>query len=118
MASILLRRHIQTTATRLIKRNVSVTAARFQASSLDESTPKRVGHDVFDTHIVEDLQGMSAHEILAEKGTRKESKMRHFTGVCWLRYVPSKTNSIDLPNASQLWVNRDTHRQSEQLLNL
>lgn len=31
-------------------------------------------------HIAEDLQGVSASEILAESGTRKDAQMRHFTG--------------------------------------
>lgn len=35
---------------------------------------------VFDTHIVEDLHGMHASDILAETGSRKEAKIRHFTG--------------------------------------
>ena len=38
------------------------------------------GKNVFDTHTVEDLHGMHATEILAEAGTAREAKMRHFTG--------------------------------------
>lgn len=33
-------------------------------------------------HTVEDLHGMSAVDILSETGTRKDTAMRHFTGVC------------------------------------
>jgi hypothetical protein len=35
---------------------------------------------VFNRHIAEELQGVSASEILAESGTRKDAQMRHFTG--------------------------------------
>lgn len=38
------------------------------------------GKNVFETHTVEDLHGMSASDILAESGTRADSKLRHFTG--------------------------------------
>lgn len=34
----------------------------------------------FNRHIAEELQGVSASEILAESGTRKDAQMRHFTG--------------------------------------
>ena len=44
------------------------------------------GKNVFDTHTVEDLHGMHATDILAEAGTAKEAKMRHFTGE-WAFYV-------------------------------
>lgn len=40
----------------------------------------RATKHAFDTHVVEDLQGRSAQDILAETGARKESTMRHFTG--------------------------------------
>ena len=46
---------------------------------------------MFDTHTVEDLQGMHAADILAETGTRKDAQMRHFTGKFGLhcsRYAP------------------------------
>jgi NADH dehydrogenase (ubiquinone) Fe-S protein 2 len=36
---------------------------------------------VFDHHTVEDLQHMTAAEVLAETGTRKDAQMRHFTGM-------------------------------------
>lgn len=36
--------------------------------------------NVFQTHTVEDLHGMSAAEILTETGTRADAKFRHFTG--------------------------------------
>ena len=35
---------------------------------------------MFDHHTVEDLHNMSATEVLAETGTRKDAQMRHFTG--------------------------------------
>ena len=40
------------------------------------------GGSAFDRpHTVEDLHGMSAIDILSETGTRKDTSMRHFTGV-------------------------------------
>jgi NADH dehydrogenase (ubiquinone) Fe-S protein 2 len=48
------------------------------SSTTTTSTPG--GKNVFKRHIAEDLQGVSASEILAESGTRKDAQMRHFTG--------------------------------------
>jgi len=81
MASSLLQRRLLQTASRFIQRNISTSGVRCNANPTEESTANRAVQNVFDTHIVEDLHGMTAAEILAETGTRKDSKMRHFTGV-------------------------------------
>jgi hypothetical protein len=81
MASILLRRQLRQNAARFLRRHVSSTAARQYAIA---DTSKGTGiRSVQDTHIVEDLQGMSAADILSEDGSRN-TKMRHFTGGCSL----------------------------------
>jgi NADH dehydrogenase (ubiquinone) Fe-S protein 2 len=80
MASALLRRCLPPTTTRTIQRYISTTAARYHASQTEE-VENRAVQNAFDTHTVEDLHGMTAAEILAETGTRKDSKMRHFTGM-------------------------------------
>ncbi|KAN0121631.1 NiFe hydrogenase-like protein [Russula decolorans] len=48
-------------------------------SSTTSSTTTPGGKNVFNRHIAEELQGVSASEILAESGTRKDAQMRHFT---------------------------------------
>ena len=71
MASTLLRRQLTSTPRSLtyIRRDLSYARPLFK-NALD-----RHGHTV------EDLQGMSASEILAETGqSRADTKMRHFTG--------------------------------------
>jgi NADH dehydrogenase (ubiquinone) Fe-S protein 2 len=51
------------------------------SSSSSTTTPDGgVGKNVFNRHIAEELQGVTASEILAESGTRKDAQMRHFTG--------------------------------------
>jgi NADH dehydrogenase (ubiquinone) Fe-S protein 2 len=69
MASALLRRLVL--PKRAISRSISTSPARW--------TPE-VTKNPLDTHTVEDLHGMSAAEILAETGTRADTKLRHFTG--------------------------------------
>ena len=63
------------------RRHLSRSAAA-QAEPAPASTGAMTagGKNVFDTHTVEDLHGMHATEILAEAGTAREAKMRHFTG--------------------------------------
>ena len=39
-----------------------------------------------DFHTVEDLQGMTALDLLSETGTRKDGQMRHFTGTYFIRF--------------------------------
>ncbi len=77
MASALLRsaaRITRTTKTsRLSARSLSVTS---RSQNEDRTDAKKSG---FDYHTVEDLHGMTAHEILS--GPKEDPKMRHFTGV-------------------------------------
>ena len=83
MASILLHRQLRQNAARFVQRqrHVSSTAAR-QYATADPSKGTGI-RSVHDTHIVEDLHGMSAAEILSEEGSQS-TKMRHFTGQCSL----------------------------------
>jgi NADH dehydrogenase (ubiquinone) Fe-S protein 2 len=80
MASVLLRRQLSRTAPRIIRRHLSSTSSLQAGPSVQQSVPSEGAKNVFDTHTVEDLHGMSAAEILAETGTRADAKMRHFTG--------------------------------------
>ena len=61
-------------------------AARAEPAPASAAATTLGGKNVFDTHTVEDLHGMHATDILAEAGTAKEAKMRHFTGE-WTFYV-------------------------------
>ena len=61
-------------------RNFSTSPSVLQAEPETTGARTSTGKSVFDTHIVEDLHGMHASEILAESGTRKDAQMRHFTG--------------------------------------
>jgi NADH dehydrogenase (ubiquinone) Fe-S protein 2 len=82
MASVLLRRQLA--------RNISFANRRLFSSTssvLAQAAPQGPtattgdgGRNVFNKHIAEDLQGVSASEVLAESGTRKDAQMRHFTG--------------------------------------
>ncbi|KAG6855565.1 hypothetical protein H0H87_000911 [Tephrocybe sp. NHM501043] len=60
---------------RLLQRNISSSSVLAQAEPTTEAATK----NVFDYHMVEDLHGISAAELLADQTGRKESKMRHFT---------------------------------------
>jgi len=77
MATTLLRSLARSTRTattsRLLARNISTSTVR-QADAPEELRQKTG----FDYHTVEDLHGMTAHEIL--QGPTDDSKMRHFTG--------------------------------------
>ncbi|KAF8499235.1 Ndufs2, NADH:ubiquinone oxidoreductase 49 kd subunit [Russula emetica] len=55
-------------------------APQSQSSSSSTTTTTPGGKNVFNRHIAEELQGITASEILAESGTRKDAQMRHFTG--------------------------------------
>lgn len=78
MASALLRRQLA--------RNVSLSHRRFLSRSspaLAQSPsqdPITATPGAYSKHIAENLQGVSASDILAESGTRKDAQMRHFTG--------------------------------------
>ncbi|KAI9454899.1 NADH-ubiquinone oxidoreductase [Lactarius psammicola] len=81
MASALLRRQLA--------RNIGLSHHRFisrsslalaqSASPEGPTTATHGGKSTYAKHIAEDLQGISASEILAESGTRKDAQMRHFT---------------------------------------
>ncbi|KAH9082266.1 NADH-ubiquinone oxidoreductase [Lactarius deliciosus] len=77
MASALLRRQLA--------RNIGLPHRRFLSrsslalASQDPTTATHGGKSAYAKHIAEDLQGISASEILAESGTRKDAQMRHFT---------------------------------------
>lgn len=58
-------------ASRLIQRSLATS----RTCRFEQETRSRL-----DYHTVEDLQGMPAHEILPEPGTKEDAKMRHFTG--------------------------------------
>lgn len=77
MASLFVRSLTCSTRTstllRTFKRSLSISSVR----KLEQKTQD--DKSSFDYHTVEDLQGMTAQEILAESGTRKDEKMRHFT---------------------------------------
>ena len=79
MASALLRRrlahNISFAQRRLLSSTPSVLAQE-AAAPQGPSATTRGGK----RHIAEDLGGVSASEILAETGTRKDAQMRHFTG--------------------------------------
>lgn len=84
MASTLLRRQLRRSLPNLSRRWISSTPS-FRAEPINESgsspaTGSQGATNVFGTHTVEDLHGMSASEILAETGSRKDISMRHFTG--------------------------------------
>jgi NADH dehydrogenase (ubiquinone) Fe-S protein 2 len=81
MASTMLRRQLCSRSPRLFQRSLSSTSAVRQLSQAQEAAQTTGAKNIFDTHTVEDLQGMHASDILAETGSRKEAKMRHFTGM-------------------------------------
>ncbi|KIN93269.1 hypothetical protein M404DRAFT_528874 [Pisolithus tinctorius Marx 270] len=73
MASTLLRRRFP-----LLKRGPFRSFATSTVRCRPD-TAQTSKNNVFDTHTVEDLHGLSASEILAETGTRADTKLRHFT---------------------------------------
>jgi hypothetical protein len=70
--------------------SVLAQAAPQQSQSTTTTTPTPGGKNVYNRHIAEELQGISASEILAESGTRKDAQMRHFTGeeIWWFFFGP------------------------------
>lgn len=86
MASALLRRqlaHKIALPRRCLFSSTSSVLAQAAPQSQSQSTTTTTtpgGKNVFSRHIAEDLQGVTASEILAESGTRKDAQMRHFTG--------------------------------------
>lgn len=81
MASMLLRSLPRTASAvpRRLIRNISASTSALQAEPAETSTHVQA-KNAFDYHTVEDLQGMTASQLLAETGSRQEAKMRHFTG--------------------------------------
>jgi len=82
MTSTLLRSAVRTRTSnvlRLSSRGISATSARW--SETDRVDAKKAG---FGYHTVEDLHGMTAHEILS--GPKEDPKMRHFTGMLYNFY--------------------------------
>ena len=82
MASALLRRQLARKIIPLPQRCLfsSTSSALAQAAPQSQSTTTPGSKKGFNRHIAEELQGVSASEILAESGTRKDAQMRHFTG--------------------------------------
>lgn len=79
MATTLLRRQL-----RLAQplRCFSVHHPRAQVTEHSNRAASLPGGSAFDRpHTVEDLHGMPAVDVLSETGTRKDTSMRHFTGV-------------------------------------
>ncbi|KAF9786723.1 Ndufs2, NADH:ubiquinone oxidoreductase 49 kd subunit [Thelephora terrestris] len=81
MASTVLRRQLCSCSPRIFQRSLSSTSALHQLSSAQQAAKTTGAKNVFDSHTVEDLHGMHASDILAESGSRKEAKMRHFTAI-------------------------------------
>ncbi|KAG2342061.1 Ndufs2, NADH:ubiquinone oxidoreductase 49 kd subunit [Suillus weaverae] len=77
MASTLLRRQL-VLPRRSLLRSFSSSVTRRQPEVVQPSTNGT--NNLYETHTVEDLHGMSAVEILKETGTRADAKLRHFTG--------------------------------------
>ena len=73
-------------------------------SSSTTATPGGGGKNVFNRHIAEELQGVTASEILAESGTRKDAQMRHFTGewICLLFFLVLPLELTIVPLLPQL----------------
>ena len=81
MASALLRRQLARTVGLSHHRFLSRSSiALAQPAPPGPTTATHGGKSAYTKHIAEDLQGISASEILAESGTRKDAQMRHFTG--------------------------------------
>ncbi|KAG1879618.1 Ndufs2, NADH:ubiquinone oxidoreductase 49 kd subunit [Suillus tomentosus] len=76
MASTLLRRQLALPRRSLL-RLFSSSVARRQPEVVQPDTNGT--NNLYQTHTVEDLQGMSAADILKETGTRADAKFRHFT---------------------------------------
>lgn len=91
MASTMLRRQLCSCYPKIFKRSLASTSALRQLSPAQKGAQTTGAKNIFDTHTVEDLQGMHASDILAETGSRKEAKIRHFTGTS-----PHPTNSMSM----------------------
>ncbi|TFK56830.1 Ndufs2, NADH:ubiquinone oxidoreductase 49 kd subunit [Heliocybe sulcata] len=83
MASTLLRRQLGRSARSFARRHISTTSpvlATTTSSGADASgVPAGGSKDIYNSHTVEDMQGLSAHELLKERASRPERQMRHFT---------------------------------------
>ena len=76
------RRWISTSPTvSQVEATTSASAERRRTAPTASDSAQTTGaKNVFEFHTVEDLQGMSAVDLLSETGTRGSSQMRHFTG--------------------------------------
>ena len=102
MASALLRRqlaHKITLPRRCLFSSTSSVLAQAapqqDQSSSSTTTAAPGGKNAFSRHIAEDLQGVSASEVLAESGTRKDAQMRHFTGEGYGRFFVLPGDPLD-----------------------
>jgi len=107
MASTMLRRQLCSRFPRIPQRSLSSTSAVRQLSQAQQAAQTTGAKNVSETHTVEDLQDMHASDILAETGSRKEAKIRHFTGAS---PRPGNLTTAQLlkrlPLCSQLWVRK------------
>lgn len=62
------------------KRRVAVHRGLKTSTPLLQAQPRFDYEDLGKVYTTDDLQGIPAEEILAETGTYKDTKMRHFTG--------------------------------------
>ena len=100
MASILMRRRLASTSSRLSSSSsfsspclagtskraaLSTSAVRRQAEPVNDLDPRfartQGAKKLVEMHTVEDLSSLSPVDVLAETGTKRESQMRHFTGM-------------------------------------
>jgi NADH dehydrogenase (ubiquinone) Fe-S protein 2 len=80
MASILLRRQLAHKIALPRRCLFSSTSSVLAQAAPQGQTATPGGKNAYSRHIAEELQGVTASEILAESGTRKDAQMRHFTG--------------------------------------
>ena len=73
---------IGSTVSRLsgLRRGFHSAPARQQAQPVPVLEHESNIKSPFEYHTVEDLQGLTAKEILAESGSAKDAQIRHFTG--------------------------------------
>lgn len=106
MASTMLRRQLCSCSPRFFQRSLSSTSAVRQLSAAQSGAQTTGAKNVFDTHTVEDLHGMHASDILAETGSRKEAKIRHFTGTSLRSTNFTTAIAHAFPLHSKLWVRK------------
>lgn len=99
------RRSLSTTPTRFAQPIRASASAERRENAPTESTLVG-GRSGLDYHTVEDLQGMSAVDLLAEDGSRADAQMRHFTGQspCYPFMKNRTVVLIGWVKYSELWV--------------